>query len=176
MKNLAAVCITLAGLVACSGVGEKRDSTKIVPVEDMNAKDTLPPLPPARVTKLAILDDSVPEGGVCNIRRYRPNADQAREVFYETVSPSRTYILEIGKGLRMFGPVSIDMRATQTTADLTETENVYAGFSANGRVTVGTRRYSASGSQTVNDRMSLDFTDSAKVLAIATKIIQKCDQ
>lgn len=176
MRILAAVCATLVVMTACAGVGEKSDSTRVIPVEDINAKYAPPPAPPAKVTKLALLQDTLPpEGGVCSVRRYRRNADQDREIFYETMNPQRMYTVEIGKGARLWAPVSIDMRGTQTTPDLTETENVYAGFNANGHVTVGTRRYTATGSQTVNDRMSFDFTDSAKVLAITKAILDKCD-
>src|SRR5690242_16370722 len=85
MKPTAAA-ILIVSCLACAGVGEKTDSTKILPVNDMNARDTTPPPPPPPITRLSLLD-SLPSGGVCSVKRYRSGADQAREIYYETTTP-----------------------------------------------------------------------------------------
>jgi hypothetical protein len=175
MKSLVAVPIVFAAALACSGVGEKTDTTKILPVEDFRARDTTPPPPPPRLARLTLMD-SFPNGGICSVRRYSRNADQAREIFYETVSPPRTFVVEIGKPPRVFLPVSLDIRGTQMSGGLTETENVFVGFTGDGRVNVGTRRYSSTGTAEVNDREPLKTADTATALMFVRRILDMCDR
>lgn len=174
MKSLFALPLVLTGLLACAGVGEKTDSTKVVPVEDINARDTTPPAPPPQVERLALMD-SFPAGGLCSVKRYSPRADQAREIFYETSSPMRTFVMEIGKPPRRFLPVSLDIRQTTMLSDRTEIENVYVGFSDDGKVNVGTRRFSVTGAAEVNDRAPLKMADSAAAVDFARRILELCD-
>ena len=173
MKSSAAAILVLS-CFACAGVGEKTDSTKVLPVNDMNARDTTPPPPPPPITRLSLLD-SLPTGGVCSVKRYRSGADQAREIYYETTTPQRSYVIEIGKPPRVFLPVSLDIRGTQLSSGLTETENVFVGFTAEGSVSTGVRRYSSTGTTEANDRAPLNMGDSAQVLAFARKILEMCD-
>ncbi|MEK7401997.1 MAG: hypothetical protein AABZ80_06490 [Gemmatimonadota bacterium] len=174
MKSLLAFPLVVCGTIACAGVGERTDSTKIIPVEDITARDTSPPPAPPPLSRLSLLD-SLPSGGRCGVKRYRANADQAREVTYETSSPRRTYVIEIGKPPRRFPAVSIDIRGTQSGTDRTETENVFVGFTESGSVSVGTKRYTATGAITANDRAPLDVTENATVLAFVRKILDRCD-
>lgn len=169
------VVLILGWSLACSGVGERVDTAKIIPVDDINARDTTTPPAPPQVSRLSLMD-SLPGGGLCTVSRYRANADQAREVTYETTTPPRTYVVEVGKPPRQFPPVSIDMRGSQRSGDRTETENVFVGFSASGSVSVGTRRYTSTGSVTVNDREPLRVADSATAIAFARKILDLCDR
>ena len=174
MRPLSFAPVALLAGLACAGVGERTDTTKILPVEDINARDTTPTPPPPRVSRLTLLD-SVPAGGICNVKKYRPSFEQAREITYETSTPPRTYIIEVGKGARLLPAVSLDIRGTQSSTGLIETENVYVAFSPAGKVSVGTRRYTATGTSTVNDREPLQMGDSAVVIAIARKILDLCD-
>ena len=174
MRAPIAFPLVVLALAACAGVGERTDTSKILPVEDINARDTTPAPPPLPVARLSLMD-SLPMGGICTVKRYRSNADQAREITYETSAPMRTYVIEIGKPPRRFGPVSLDMRGTQLGGDRTETENVYVGFSAAGAVTVGTRRYTVTGAVNDNERAPLNAGDSAIVLRFANTILGLCD-
>jgi len=175
MKSLVSVPIILLGVAACMpGVGDRVDTSKILPVNDIHAIDSAPPKPPPRITRLTLMD-SVPLGGLCSVKQYRRNADQAREIYYQTNVPPRTYVVEIGKGARIFPPVSLDIRGSQIGDGLQETENVYVGFSPQGKVAVGTRRYTSTGATNANDRMPLDFGDSAKLVAFANKILELCE-
>ncbi|HEX7937351.1 MAG TPA: hypothetical protein VF483_00075 [Gemmatimonadaceae bacterium] len=173
MKPTAAAFL-IASCLACAGVGEKVDSAKVLPVNDMNARDTTAPPPPPPITRLSLLD-SLPSGGVCSVKRYRSGADQAREIYYETTTPQRTYVIEIGKPPRLFLPVSLDIRGTQLSAGLTETENVFVGFTPSGSVSTGVRRYTSTGTTEANDRAPLNMSDSAQVLSFARKILEMCD-
>jgi hypothetical protein len=174
MKSTAAALLIACFVAGCGGVGEKTDTAKVLPVNDIYARDTTPPPPPAPITRLSLMD-SMPSGGVCSVKRYRSGADQARELYYETAVPPRTYVMEIGKGHRVFLPVSLDIRGTQISAGLTETENVYVGFSEAGSVSTGVRRYMSTGSTEANDRAPLKVSDSAQALAFARKILEMCD-
>jgi hypothetical protein len=174
MKSSAVAFLSVFGLLACAGVGEKTDTSKVIPVDDIRARDTTPPAPPPQVAMLALMD-SFPQGGLCNVKRYSPRADQAREIYYETSNPMRTFVMEIGKPPRRFPPVSLDIRQTTIHSDRTEIENVYVGFSDDGKVNVGTRRYSVTGAVNVNDRAPLKMADSAAALDFARQILLLCD-
>ena len=175
VKKTPAVATLLAsGILACAGVGERSDSTKILPVDDIYALDSTPPPPPDRVTRMTLLD-GLPPGGLCTVKRYAANADQAREVTYTTTTPPRTYVIEVGKPPRPFPPVSLDIRGTEVSPDLTDTENVYGGFTASGSVSVGTRRYSATGRISAIERSPLAMSDSATVLSLARRVLDLCD-
>jgi hypothetical protein len=174
MKSTAALPLLICGLMACAGVGESADSTKIVPVDDIHARDTTPTPPPPPVSQMALMD-SFPQGGICSVKRYSPRADQAREIYYETGNPMRTFVMEIGKPPRRFPPVSLDIRQTTMHSDRTEIENVYVGFSDDGKVSVGTRRYTVTGAVNSNDRAPLKMADSAAALSFAQQILTLCD-
>ncbi len=174
MKSLAAVPVMLCGLLACAGVGERTDSTKVVPVEDIRARDTTPPPPPPPSQQVTLMD-GLPAGGLCNVKRYAPSADLARAITYDLANPMRTYVVEIGKPPRRFPPVSIDIRGTQMHADRTETENVYVGFTEDGKVQLGVRRFMVTGAVSVNDRSPLKMSDSAAALNFVQQILTLCD-
>ena len=166
--------VLVALLGACAGVGERVDTSKIIPVEDIYVKNAPPPPPPPKVLSRLSLLDSLPSSGSCNVKRYAANADAGREITYMTASPAATYVVEVGKPPRQFLPLSLDMTTTRIQDGVTERENVFVGFSDNGRVSVGTRRYMSYGKDTINDRAMLAFGDSAIVLDYVRRILAKC--
>src|SRR5689334_4000580 len=121
-----ALALLFTAAIGCSGVGDVADKKTILPVNDPTAKDSTPQRED-KVAKLSIMD-SLPQGGLCSVQNYRRGADALREIRYETSSPKRTYIIEIGRPPRVFPPLSIEVSGTQDSPGLRETENVYIAF------------------------------------------------
>lgn len=169
-----AIGLILAIAAACGGdEQDKRDTTRVIYEEDINAKDTTPPPPPSPIGRMR-LSGTLPQGGNCTVTPYRGDPEMAYQIVYETLNPPRRALMEVGHATRRFAPVNLQIVGTQNNVTQREQETIFAGFSAAGAVTVGTRTYSSEGSVTANERSPLGITDGADMIEIAKQLLLLC--
>lgn len=162
------------GLLGCTAEeAKKADSTQVIYEEDINARDTTPTPPPSPIGRMR-LSGTLPEGGECKVTRYPRGFEMAYQVVYEAFTPPRKALMEVGHPPRQFPPVNLQITGSQSTVTLREQETIFAGFSPQGSVTVGTRTYSSEGAVSANDRSPLSLADSAEMVQIAQRLLTTC--
>lgn len=174
MRILTLVLI-LAITGACGGSDDRpvTDTSRVIYEEDINARDTTTALPPSRVGTLDLFG-SIPQGGLCDVREYSGLTEVARQITYQTSAPRRTIHVQIGRPPRTFEPLSLQIIGTRSRSGLEEQETVFVGFSASGEVTAGSRQYTATGSESVNERQPLGPNDYDLARRYAQQVLGLC--